>query len=83
MNERKKIGKGLVGPGFIAPHHIDAVRRLGNVEVVASRGRATNPPKQRLLNSALRKPIATISIFLTTPPSKSFTIPPLAICTFL
>lgn len=29
---------GLVGPGFIAVHHIDAVRRLGNVDVVALAG---------------------------------------------
>ena len=34
----KKIGMGLVGPGFVAPHHIDAVRRLGFVEVVAIAG---------------------------------------------
>lgn len=26
---------GLVGPGFVGSHHIDAVRRLGTVEVVA------------------------------------------------
>src|SRR5207247_4628743 len=26
---------GLVGPGFVGAHHIDAVRRLGFVEVVA------------------------------------------------
>ena len=30
---------GLVGPGFVAPHHIDAVRRLGFVDVVAIAGR--------------------------------------------
>ena len=29
---------GLVGPGFIATHHIDSVRRLGNVDVVAIAG---------------------------------------------
>ncbi len=29
---------GLVGPGFIAAHHIDAVRRLGDVEIVAIAG---------------------------------------------
>ena len=29
---------GLVGPGFIAAHHIDAVRRLGNVDVIAIAG---------------------------------------------
>ena len=34
----KKIGMGLVGPGFIAAHHIDAVRRLGDVEVIAIAG---------------------------------------------
>ena len=34
----KRIGMGLVGPGFIGPHHIDAVRRLGNVDVVAIAG---------------------------------------------
>ena len=26
---------GLVGPGFVGMHHIDAVRRLGFVDVVA------------------------------------------------
>jgi predicted dehydrogenase len=31
----KQIGMGLVGPGFVGVHHIDAVRRLGFVEVVA------------------------------------------------
>ncbi len=29
---------GLVGPGFVAKHHIDAVRRLGDVDVVAIAG---------------------------------------------
>ena len=30
-----RIGMGLVGPGFAGRHHIDAVRRLGFVDVVA------------------------------------------------
>lgn len=34
----KKMGMGLVGPGFIAAQHIDAVRRLGDVEIVAIAG---------------------------------------------
>src|ERR1700758_2955869 len=34
----KNIGMGLVGPGFVAKHHIDAVRRLGDVDVVAIAG---------------------------------------------
>ena len=31
----KRIGMGIVGAGFVGPHHIDAVRRLGYVDVVA------------------------------------------------
>ena len=31
----RRIGMGLVGPGFVAAHHIDAVRRLGYVDIVA------------------------------------------------
>jgi predicted dehydrogenase len=34
----RKIGMGLVGPGFVAEHHIDAVRRLGDVDVIAIAG---------------------------------------------
>jgi predicted dehydrogenase len=29
---------GIVGAGFVGPHHIDAVRRLGFVDVVAIAG---------------------------------------------
>ena len=35
MTARRRIGMGLVGPGFVGTHHIDAVRRLGFVDVVA------------------------------------------------
>jgi predicted dehydrogenase len=34
----KRIGMGLVGAGFVGPHHVDAVRRLGYVDVVAVAG---------------------------------------------
>src|SRR5579871_635162 len=34
----KKTGMGLIGPGFVAAHHVDAVRRLGDVDVVAIAG---------------------------------------------
>src|SRR5947207_44145 len=29
-----RIGMALVGPGFVGAHHIDAVRRLGFVDVI-------------------------------------------------
>jgi predicted dehydrogenase len=47
MNEQRKIGMGHVGPGFIAPHHIDAVRRLGNVEVAAIAGSSNESAKRK------------------------------------
>jgi predicted dehydrogenase len=31
----RRLGMGLVGPGFVGAHHVDAVRRLGFVDVVA------------------------------------------------
>ncbi len=31
----KRIGMGIVGAGFVGPHHITAVRRLGFVDVLA------------------------------------------------
>ena len=37
----QRIGMGLVGPGFVGAHHVDAVRRLGFVDVVAVAGSDT------------------------------------------
>jgi len=34
----KRIGMGIVGAGFVGPHHVDAVRRLGFVDVAAVAG---------------------------------------------
>jgi predicted dehydrogenase len=32
------VGMGIVGAGFVGPHHVDAVRRLGFVDIVAVAG---------------------------------------------
>ena len=34
----KRIGMGIIGAGFVGPHHVDAVRRLGFVDIVAVSG---------------------------------------------
>ena len=44
-----RLGMGLVGPGFIAAHHIDAVRRLGTVDVVALAGSSLKSARQKAL----------------------------------
>ena len=40
MDDRaaKRLGMGIVGAGFVGPHHVDAVRRLGFVDIVAVAG---------------------------------------------
>ena len=34
----KRLGMGIVGAGFVGPHHVEAVRRLGFVDIVAVAG---------------------------------------------
>jgi predicted dehydrogenase len=52
----KRLGMGLVGPGFVGAHHIDAVRRLGFVDVVAIA--ASNEASARRKADALGVPRA-------------------------
>jgi predicted dehydrogenase len=40
---------GLIGPGFVAAHHIDAVRRLGDVDVVAIAGSSQASAERKAL----------------------------------
>lgn len=43
----KQLGMGLIGPGFIAAHHLDAVRRLGNVQIVGIAGSSLESARKR------------------------------------
>lgn len=48
MSERSpRIGVGVVGTGFVAPHHIDALRRLTGVEVVGIAGSSLKKAKSK------------------------------------
>ena len=44
---KKTIRMALVGPGFIAAHHLDAVRRLGNVDIVAIAGSSISSAQRK------------------------------------
>src|ERR1041384_1468191 len=73
----KRIGMGLVGPGFVGMHHIDAVRRLGFVDIVAiadvdetlarEKAAATGVPKAYGSFDALAADPAVDVIHNTTP----------------
>ena len=43
----QRLRMGLIGPGFIAAQHVEAVRRLGNVEVVALAGSSRESARRR------------------------------------
>jgi predicted dehydrogenase len=43
----KRLKMGLIGPGFIAAQHIEAVRRLGDVEVLALAGSSLEAARRR------------------------------------
>lgn len=42
----RKVGVGVIGTGFVAPAHIEAVRRLGCAEVIAISGRNLEKTKR-------------------------------------
>ena len=59
---------GLVGAGFVGPHHIDAVRRLGFVDVVALAGSSdATAREQGARRSACRKATADYEALLDDP----------------
>src|SRR5207253_4145796 len=41
------IGMGIVGAGFVGPHHVDAVRRLGFVDIIAVAGSSDASAKKK------------------------------------
>jgi predicted dehydrogenase len=43
----RRLKTGLIGPGFIAAQHIEAVRRLGDVEVIAIAGSSRESAQRR------------------------------------
>src|SRR5262249_33070039 len=49
------IGMGIVGAGFVAPHHIDAVRRLGYVDIVAIAGSTEESGRRKAEQLGARK----------------------------
>lgn len=51
----KRIGMGLVGAGFVGPHHVDAVRRLGYVDIVAVAGSSAESAKSKAVSLGIER----------------------------
>jgi predicted dehydrogenase len=63
----KKLGMGLVGPGFIATHHIDAVRRLGDVDIIGVAGSSLDSAKKRARELGVAHAFASYRELLADP----------------
>jgi predicted dehydrogenase len=58
VTDRPRLLRAAVfGTGFVGPHHVDAIRRVGLAEVVALVG--TNPARTAARAQALGIPTAT------------------------
>jgi predicted dehydrogenase len=58
---------GLVGAGFVGPHHIDAVRRLGFVDIVAVAGSNDASGQQKATTLGARKGYGSYQALIDDP----------------
>jgi predicted dehydrogenase len=63
----KRVGMGIVGAGFVGPHHVDAVRRLGFVDVVAIAGSSEASAKVKAEALGARKAYGSYEALLDDP----------------
>ena len=63
----KRIGMGIVGAGFVGPHHVDAVRRLGFVDVIAVAGTSETSAKAKAEALGARKAYGGFEALLDDP----------------
>src|SRR3954462_9780882 len=63
----KRIGMGIVGAGFVGPHHVDAVRRLGYVDVVAVAGSSQASADKKAEALGARKGYGSYEALLNDP----------------
>src|SRR5215510_7077899 len=63
----KRVGMGIVGAGFVGPHHVDAVRRLGFVDVVAVAGSSEASARAKAEALGARKAYGSFEALLEDP----------------
>ena len=62
-----RIGMGLVGAGFVGPHHVDAVRRLGFVDIVAVAGSSDESGRRKADALGARKGYGSYQALIDDP----------------
>lgn len=67
VSQVKRIGMGIVGAGFVGPHHVDAVRRLGYVDIVAVAGSSQASAQKKADALGARKAFGSYEALLDDP----------------
>jgi predicted dehydrogenase len=62
-----RIGMGIVGAGFVGPHHVDAVRRLGYVDIVAVAASSEESARQKAQQLGARKSYGSYEALIADP----------------
>jgi predicted dehydrogenase len=63
----KRIGMGIVGAGFVGPHHIDAVRRLGYVDILGVAGSTQASAEKKAAALGARRAYGSYEALLDDP----------------
>ena len=63
----KRIGMGIVGAGFVGPHHVDAVRRLGFVDIVAVAGSSQASAEKKAESLGAKRAYGSYEALLADP----------------
>src|SRR5882757_5123224 len=63
----KTLRYGIVGLGFVGPHHVEAVRRLGFVEIIAAAGRDIEKTRHKAQQLHIPKTYASYEELVTDP----------------
>jgi predicted dehydrogenase len=63
----KRLGMGVVGAGFVGPHHVDAVRRLGFVDIVAVAGSTEESGRHKAEQLGARKGYGSYEALINDP----------------
>src|ERR1043166_330117 len=58
---------GIVGAGFVGPHHVDAVRRLGYVDIVAVAGTSDESGRTKAAAIGARRGYGSYQALLDDP----------------
>src|SRR5262249_57083666 len=62
-----RLGMGIVGAGFVATHHLDAIRRLGFVEIIGLAASTYESARRHAETLGVRRPYPSYQALVADP----------------